>query len=115
MNKLFAPRLEVTFASLDDELALAEAAGAPVRRVRCARARGRGWPALADDLPDQVSALAQPLAPDPQLCASQGFSGKAGQVMVVLSSSGGPAAVYLGCGERDELATDVFRRTGAAL
>jgi leucyl aminopeptidase len=115
VNKLFAPRLEVTFASLDDELALAEAAAAPVVAFGVPVLEAEDGSALADDLPDQVSALAQPLAPDPQLCASQGFSGKVGQVMVVLSSSGGPAAVYLGCGERDEIATEVFRRTGAAL
>ncbi len=115
-----APRIEVTGFVVDPAavssggLATIEAPGAPVVAVGVAVLESEEGPVLTDGL--EAVEVSQPLAPDRELAERRGFTGKAGQVMTLLSASPAqPAIVYLGCGKRDELGIDSLRRAAASL
>src|SRR5579872_6542065 len=103
MTELFGVPLEVVSTSWTGEALaeLEEATASPLVAIGIVVFESDTGPAVAEGLPGSLAG-SWLQGPDPELSEHQGFAGKPGQVMTLLSPSAGPATVYLGCGKSDE-------------
>jgi leucyl aminopeptidase len=111
--------LAVTYAADAQELQeeLGRTGGGPVASVGVLVFSGDDGPRLADGTPDPVPVGAVgagvSVAVDGALFERRGFTAKVGRTLVALGTDGGPAVVFIGCGDARKADFETLRRAGA--